>query len=247
MRAGAARAAACARESPALAPRPAGARARRQVRCRSPLPHLHSGLGLTPPTSAPGPGSPLPHLRRGRTRQYSLLAVTALHCAKGRTLTKERCRGADRCGAAASVQGSGVGRRALSLVALRNRRSRRLCYRTQRVRPARQTWAPALVARTSRLLCFRSRSRRSLELRLLVPHRTFRLQRAPHRRPELPARRTYHPSARKKARHWAGSLPPTSTTSAPGPGSPLPHLRRDQAHPSHICAGAGPANIRCWL
>jgi hypothetical protein len=31
-----------------------------------------------------------------------------------------------------------------------------------------------------------------------------------------------------------GSPPPTS---APGPGSPLPHLRRDQAHPAHICAG----------
>ena len=44
-----------------------------------------------------------------------------------------------------------------------------------------------------------------------------------------------------------GLNPPTS---APGPGSPLPHLRRDQAHPSpilrrdrarpsHICAGTG--------
>ena len=28
-------------------------------------------------------------------------------------------------------------------------------------------------------------------------------------------------------------------TSAPGPGSPLPRLRRDWAHPGHICAGTG--------
>ena len=26
------------------------------------MPHLHTGTGLTPATSAPGPGSPLPHL-----------------------------------------------------------------------------------------------------------------------------------------------------------------------------------------
>ncbi len=31
------------------------------------------------------------------------------------------------------------------------------------------------------------------------------------------------------------------TTSAPGLGPPLPHLRRDWAHPCHICAGTGPA------
>ena len=31
----------------------------------------------------------------------------------------------------------------------------------------------------------------------------------------------------------------TPATSAPGPGSPLPHLRRDWAHPRHICAGTG--------
>ena len=126
-----------------------------------------------------------------RTRQFSPMAVTALHCAKGRTLTKERRRRADRCGA---VQGSGVGWRALLLVDLQNR-SHRLCYRMQPNRPARQTWAPALVARTSRLLCFRS-CRRSLELRLLVPRRTsrrvraLRIERAPHRMPALPWRRT---------------------------------------------------------
>ena len=28
-------------------------------------------------------------------------------------------------------------------------------------------------------------------------------------------------------------------TSAPGPGSPRPHLRRDRVHPGHICAGTG--------
>jgi hypothetical protein len=28
-------------------------------------------------------------------------------------------------------------------------------------------------------------------------------------------------------------------TSAPGPGSSLPHLHRDWAHPSHICTGTG--------
>jgi hypothetical protein len=31
----------------------------------------------------------------------------------------------------------------------------------------------------------------------------------------------------------------TSATFAPGPGSPLPHLRRDWAHLCHICAGTG--------
>jgi hypothetical protein len=33
------------------------------------------------------------------------------------------------------------------------------------------------------------------------------------------------------------------TTSSPGLGSPLPHLPRDWAHPSHICPGTGP--YRC--
>ena len=32
----------------------------------------------------------------------------------------------------------------------------------------------------------------------------------------------------------------TPATSAPGPGSPLPHLRRDRAHLCHICTGTGP-------
>ena len=31
----------------------------------------------------------------------------------------------------------------------------------------------------------------------------------------------------------------TPATSAPGLGSPLPHLRRDWAHPAHICSSAG--------
>jgi hypothetical protein len=31
----------------------------------------------------------------------------------------------------------------------------------------------------------------------------------------------------------------TPPTSSPGLGSPLPHLRRDWAHPDHICAGTG--------
>ncbi len=31
----------------------------------------------------------------------------------------------------------------------------------------------------------------------------------------------------------------TLPTSAPGLGSPRPHLRRDWAHPAHICAGTG--------
>jgi hypothetical protein len=35
----------------------------------------------------------------------------------------------------------------------------------------------------------------------------------------------------------AGGLTPA--TSAPGPGSPLPHLHRDRAHPCHICTGNG--------
>jgi hypothetical protein len=30
-----------------------------------------------------------------------------------------------------------------------------------------------------------------------------------------------------------------AATSAPGPGSPLPHLRRDRARRCHICAGTG--------
>ena len=146
-----------------------------------------------------------------RTSQYSPPAVTAVHCAKGRTLTKERRRRADRFGAAAGVQGSGVGRRARLLAELRFRRSQRLCYRMQRV--PRQTWAPALVARTSRLLCFRSRSRRSLELRPLVPRRTslrvraLRIERAPHRTPALPAHRTYHPHRRRVQRR-KDCLPP---------------------------------------
>jgi hypothetical protein len=40
----------------------------------------------------------------------------------------------------------------------------------------------------------------------------------------------------------SGLAPPTS---APGLGSPLPHLHRDWAHPCHICAGTGltPAHI----
>ncbi len=37
-------------------------------------------------------------------------------------------------------------------------------------------------------------------------------------------------------RRAAAGRPPTS---APGRGSPLPHLRRDWAHPRHICAGTG--------
>ena len=148
-----------------------------------------------------------------RTPQYLPLAVTAVHCAKGRTLTKERRRRADRCGAAAverARERSGVGWRARLLVQLRNR-SQRLCYRMQRV--PLQTWAPALVTRTSRLLCFRIRSRRSLELRPLVPRRTsrqvraLRIERAPHRTPALPAHRTYHPHRRRVQRR-KDCLPP---------------------------------------
>jgi hypothetical protein len=37
---------------------------------------------------------------------------------------------------------------------------------------------------------------------------------------------------------WADS--PRAVDRAPGLGSPPPHLRRDWAHPSHICAGTGP-------
>ncbi len=36
-------------------------------------------------------------------------------------------------------------------------------------------------------------------------------------------------------RDWARPL----ATSAPGPDSPLPHLRRDGTHRCHICAGTG--------
>ena len=35
---------------------------------------------------------------------------------------------------------------------------------------------------------------------------------------------------------WTGLTP---STSAPGLGSPHPHLHRDWAHPSHICSGTG--------
>ena len=38
-------------------------------------------------------------------------------------------------------------------------------------------------------------------------------------------------------------------TSAPGLGTPLPHLLRDWAHPCHICAGAGHTHYElctCW-
>ncbi len=171
-----------------------------------------------------------------RTRQYSPPAVTAVHCAKGRTLTKKRRRGADRFGAAASVQGSGVGWRARVLAELRNRRSQRLCYRMQRV--PRQTWAPALVARTARLLCFRSRSRRSLELRPLVPRRTFRRVRAlqigrvPHRTPALPARRTY--PHRRRVQRRKDRLPPA-----------LPLQRRGRRGRQRLRRQAQSAG-RCW-
>jgi hypothetical protein len=42
-----------------------------------------------------------------------------------------------------------------------------------------------------------------------------------------------------------GLTPPTS---APGLGSPRPHLRRDWAHPAHICAGTGltPPTSASW-
>jgi hypothetical protein len=58
---------------------------------------------------------------------------------------------------------------------------------------------------------------------------------------KLRAAKTYNAGSRRAHRRtgrartgWAH--PPTS---APGLGSPLPHLRRDWAHPSHICAGTG--------
>jgi hypothetical protein len=35
------------------------------------------------------------------------------------------------------------------------------------------------------------------------------------------------------------ALRPPTATSAPGLGSPLPHLRRDSARHCHICAGTG--------
>ena len=41
-----------------------------------------------------------------------------------------------------------------------------------------------------------------------------------------------------------GTLRPTS---APGPGSPRPHLRRDRAHPAHICAETRATNSRARL
>ena len=44
-------------------------------------------------------------------------------------------------------------------------------------------------------------------------------------------------------RDWAH--PPT--TSTPGLGAPLPHLRRDWAHPCNICVGTGPALLRCHI
>jgi hypothetical protein len=39
--------------------------------------------------------------------------------------------------------------------------------------------------------------------------------------------------------------PNASATSAPGLGSPLPHLLRDWARPGHICAGTGLAIAGC--
>jgi hypothetical protein len=44
----------------------------------------------------------------------------------------------------------------------------------------------------------------------------------------------------EKGRAWVrAGTGLTAPTSAPGLGSPLPHLRRDWARPSHICAGTG--------
>ena len=38
----------------------------------------------------------------------------------------------------------------------------------------------------------------------------------------------------------------TAATSAPGLGSPLPHLLRDSAHHRHICAGTGTVSALPW-
>ncbi len=43
----------------------------------------------------------------------------------------------------------------------------------------------------------------------------------------------------RTAAHTAGRRARCDPTSAPRLGSPLPHLRRDWAHPCHICAGTG--------
>ena len=44
---------------------------------------------------------------------------------------------------------------------------------------------------------------------------------------------------RRAVSHICAGTGLTPPTSAPGLGSPLPHLRQDWAHPSHICAGTG--------
>ncbi len=40
--------------------------------------------------------------------------------------------------------------------------------------------------------------------------------------------------------HICSGTGPTPATSVPGPGAPLPHLRRDWAHPCPFCTGTGP-------
>jgi hypothetical protein len=59
-------------------------------------------------------------------------------------------------------------------------------------------------------------------------------------RREKPCRPRTAPSRGRSTPAGAASRP-TPATSAPGLGSPPPHLRRDWAHPCHICAGLTPA------
>ena len=55
---------------------------------------------------------------------------------------------------------------------------------------------------------------------------------------------TLHPSAPVPCCRREPSRPPAPATSAPGLGSPVPHLHRDWAHPCHICVGTGRRRAR---
>ena len=101
---------------------------------------------------------------------------------------------------------------------------------------------PARARRENRVCAFRRRS-------LVESVRRQPRQRRPHRRH---GERHVHVDACGRCQRAArapvlrgrlvpfrfetGLAPPTS---APGLGAPLPHLRRDWAHPCHICAGTG--------
>jgi hypothetical protein len=82
-----------------------------------------------------------------------------------------------------------------------------------------------------------------------VPH--LRLDRSrsavPHLHQDWPQVGLHRRARIRPVRRLAGARPAhicagtglTPPTSAPGPGSPRPHLRRDWAHPCPICAGTG--------